>query len=605
MFGLNAFKRSVLAIGLCFALLVSMMVHRANLQNLEHEVVFSVSVTMWKVSELIFEAQRFSTTLADHVAGQADLSEVQLRFEVLWSRIDVVNELKFQEKPKIADPLADMLVWRADWDTRLFSDEAFTNQQIADMRQSLEPLVTAMRAGWVAEFDSANYGTWAQAANITQFRVLRQEWMIAGLLALIVAYLSCEVYFGSVATRRERMLRAAADKANRSKSDFIANVSHEIRTPLNGIVNMATHLADFPLTREQRDCLAVIEDAGDLLLSTINDVLDLSKIEAGQLQVERAVFDPMRGVRLARDLYNDAARDKGLALELELPSGPLPKLEGDERRVRQIVHNLVSNAVKFTHSGRVVLRVWYEAGDRPGMHIHVDDTGPGVPAEAQARIFEPFAQEVDRMQRGTSGTGLGLPITRALCEAMGGTITLQSARGDGACFKVFLPLDRVEVTPSNRHTRKPHAIAEMETDLTVLITDDNDTNRFVLRKLLEQHCATIFEASSGQEALELLAETRVDVVLMDVQMPGIDGVETTIRFLEAEALAGRDPTPVVGVTANALPEQAREYKAAGMSEVLSKPVVKQQLLDTIREVIKETAKSAPSGAEFGQRRAAG
>ncbi|WP_299695162.1 ATP-binding protein [uncultured Tateyamaria sp.] len=584
MFVLTSFRRSLLAIGLCLALVVAMVFHRANLQEVEHEVVFSVSVTMWKVSELVFEAQRFATTLADRVAGQKDLAEVQLRFEVLWSRIDVVSDLKFQQKPLIADPLDEMLAWRARWDAELFADKPFTNQQVTEMRESLRPLVVALRSGWVAEFDTANFGTWAQATNTTQSRIVRQEWMIAALLALIVAYLSAEVYFGSVATRRERVLRAAADRANRSKSDFIANVSHEIRTPLNGIINMATHLSDHPLTREQRECLAVIEDAGDLLLSTINDVLDLSKIEAGQLQVENDVFDPMRGLRLARDLYRDAARDKGLVLDLELPHGPLPKLEGDERRVRQVVHNLVSNAVKFTEVGRVAVRAWYDAEPKAGLCIHVSDTGSGLSPEALARIFEPFAQENGRLQRGSSGTGLGLPITRALCEAMGGTVEVESTPGEGALFKVFLPFNRVEATLSDRRARKNQEEGGLHLGVRVLITDDNATNRFVLRKLLDKHGVDILEATNGIEALELLAETRVDVVLMDIQMPGLDGMQTTTRFFEAEALAGRAPPPVVGVTANVLPEQIAQYKAVGMVAVLAKPVAKAQLLNTIAAV---------------------
>ena len=324
MLALTSFKRSLVAICLSLALVASMMVHRDNLQDAEHQVVFSVSATMWKVSELVFEAQRFATALADLSAGSAEPDSVRLRFDILWSRIDVVAALEFQRKPLIADPLDDLRSWRATWDPVVFSDQPIAPQQLVQMRQSLEAHIVALRRGWVAEFDDAHFGTWAQAASTTQAEIARQEWMIAGLMALIITYLAAEVYFGSVATRRERALRDAADRANRSKSDFIANVSHEIRTPLNGIINMASHLADDPLTREQRDCLAVIEDAGDLLLSTINDVLDLSKIEAGQLQVDFQVFDPMRGLRLARDLYRDLARDKGLALELELPHGPLP-----------------------------------------------------------------------------------------------------------------------------------------------------------------------------------------------------------------------------------------------------------------------------------------
>ncbi|MEO0744218.1 MAG: ATP-binding protein [Pseudomonadota bacterium] len=593
---MNAFRRSLVAIVLCMGLSMALFAHRANLQEAEQQVVLSISSTMWMFSELVFEAQRLLTVLADVHESGTGFEQIGTRFDILWSRVDLVASIKFQRRLKIKSGLEEFDRWRRKWDLVVYGDRPITDQQIVQMRAELEPILTGMRRAWVAGFQGANFGTWEKAASSTQADIRRQETMIGALTVLIILYLGAEVYFGNVATRRERSLRAAADAANQSKSDFIANVSHEVRTPLNGIINMASHLLDHPMTREQRECLGVIEDAGDLLLSTINDVLDLSKIESGQLAVEAEVFDPMRGLRLARDLYHDMARDKGLVLDLELPHGPLPKLEGDERRLRQVLHNLVSNAVKFTDSGRVVVRAWFAAGDAAGLYIDVSDTGPGVAPEAQARVFEPFVQENEGLQRGAAGTGLGLPITRALCSAMGGSVSLDSVPGEGACFRVFLPLGRVEAKTTDRLPSDAETDAAPSLNARVLITDDNATNRFVLRKLLKDQGIVIFEAASGAAALDLLAETRVDVVLMDIQMPGLDGIETTARYLAAEAEAGRVPAAVVGVTANVMPEQVASYKDAGMVAVLAKPVAKAMLLNTIAALAADTDEMQPRRA---------
>ena len=590
---LNAFHRCLLAIGLCVALLVVTLTHRGNLQDAEHEVVFALNATMWKVSELVFEAQRFSTVTSDQMATDNQMEALQLRFDILWSRIDVVAGLEFQRDPQIYGPLAELMRWRTDWDPVVYGSTPIEASQLLRMREELEEIVVRFRRAWVSEFSDANFGTWAGVASSTKAAIARQEWLIGGLLAAMIGYLALELFFTSKAKRREQALRAAADAANRVKSDFIANVSHEIRTPLNGIVSMATHLSDHALTKEQSECVAVIQDSGDLLLSTINDVLDLSKIEAGQMRIDQQVFDPMRGLQLARSLYADIARDKGVSLDLELPFGPLPKLEGDERRIRQVLNNLVSNAIKFTDEGRVGIRAWYGEADetppagteRTGFHIAVTDTGRGIPHHMQEQIFEAFFQDADVLRRGIAGTGLGLPISRSLCAAMGGTLTVESEPGAGAVFRVFVPFPRVEtVQPlfkSEICDPQPPQIAKAR----VLIVDDNATNRFVLRKLLGKSVGELLEADGGRAALDLLATERVDAVLMDVQMPGMDGLETTRLFQEAERLAGRSPPPVIGVTANVMPDQVARYKRNGMVSIVAKPVSKKTILAVLSALL--------------------
>lgn len=592
MLALTSFKRSLIAIVISVALIGAMLKHRSQLREAEHEVVFSLSSSMWKVSELVYEAQRFATAASDMAKLGIGVEDFQLRFDILWSRVDIVSGIGFQDRPYVRQPVEDLEAWRARWDPVIFSEPPFAPEQLLQMRQELDGIVVDLRRGWIRDFESAGFNTWASAASTTERDIARREWIIAMLLALITVYFAAEVFFAMRATGRERSLREMADRASRFKSDFIANVSHEIRTPLNGIIGMAAHLAEQPMAKDQRDCLAVIQDSGDLLLSTINDVLDLSKIEAEQMSVQSDVFDPMRGIELARALYVDVARNKGISLELAFPNGPLPKLEGDERRLRQVLNNLVSNAIKFTEHGRVELRAWYghaqgappDAQDGPpGLYIVVSDTGPGIAAHLQKRIFEPFVQDAKGLQRGSAGTGLGLTISRALCEAMGGSLRMESVLGEGTQFFVSVPLERVESVPLHMKTpsSEAHKIAPEIAGMRIMIVDDNKTNRFVLRKMLERAGAEVLEAASGREALEELATERVLAVLMDVQMPGMNGVETTARFLEAEALAERAPPPVIGVTANVMADQVASYKAAGMVEVLAKPVSKDLLIATL------------------------
>lgn len=589
-------KRSLIAIGLCIGLIIAFSEHRKTVQETERHMMFSVSNASWKISELVYEAQRFFTALSDHAAGTADQRDLQVQFEVLWSRLQIVVATDFPERAALDAHLEAFQAWLIENDQAVFDPAGIPSGRMVQIRNSLEPLIVNIRQIWVKEFNQARGGSDREAGTLMRGQHAFQEFVIAGLLVAIVLYLLLEVYFGHRAQKREQDLRAAADAANRTKSDFIANVSHEIRTPLNGIISMATHLGDHPLSPELRECVSIIEDSGGLLLSTINDVLDLSKIEAGEMSIEFRAFDPERILKLARELYLDQAHDKGLTLDLDIRDLPLPAVIGDERRCRQVLHNLVSNAVKFTSEGSVRIEAEYARlrDGQSGLRIIVADTGPGIEIAAQKTIFQPFGQADATISRDFGGTGLGLTISRKLCEAMGGELMVSSRPGLGAKFIVTLPFARA---PQDTLAKGGNGSAKVETlsplEGRVLIVDDNATNRLILRKLLSRQQLDLMEADSGRAALEVLGTERVDLVLMDVQMPGMNGLEATTRLLEAAKLGGYAAPSVVAVTANAMPEQRQAYLAAGMTMVLAKPVSKAALIDTMRTCL-EARKAMPA-----------
>ncbi|MGG5808729.1 response regulator [Falsiroseomonas sp. CW058] len=375
--------------------------------------------------------------------------------------------------------------------------------------------------------------------------------------------------------------RDAARAAGEAKSQFLARMSHELRTPLNGVLGFAQVLLRDPtLTPEQRDQVITLHDAGRHLLELVNSLLDLSKIEAGKLDLHlrdvavRPLLDACAG------LLGPEVDRKGIALVLDIAPGTPAAVEADATRVRQMLLNLLSNAVKFTPpGGRVDFRVSPLGRGRTGLRIEVQDTGPGVPAEKRHLLFEDFSQLFPVAGEG-AGTGLGLAISARLAAAMGGRIGCAPETRQGALFWVELPLKEVPLPAAVAPPPPAEAPAEAPgRSLRVLVADDVAANRMVARAMLVAAGHRVDSAADGAEALDAVRRETYDVVLMDVQMPVMDGLDATRRIRELGGRNGR--VPILAVTASALPEQVAACQAAGMDGHLPKPIDRESLLSAV------------------------
>ena len=377
--------------------------------------------------------------------------------------------------------------------------------------------------------------------------------------------------------------RDAAEAANVAKSQFLANMSHEIRTPLNGVIGLAQALAKTELNAEQREMLDLMQASGQTLQTLLSDILDLARVESGRLDLSDEPFDLAAAVQEAAHLYAENAREKHLGFHVDMDPDAHIWVRGDAVRLKQILTNLISNAVKFTQAGFVGLAVSRGPADgaTPTLRFTVEDTGIGFDAATRDRLFQRFEQADGGITRKFGGSGLGLSICRQLAAMMGGDLDCESEPGGGSAFILTLPL--VEIEAPARSTVVQAAAPAPARDVRVLVADDHPTNRRVIELILAQCAAVLTIAENGAEALAAFRSADFDLVLMDMQMPVMDGLTATREIRLHETTLGMGRTPIVMLTANAMPEHVNAGKAAGADHHLAKPFNAAELLALVED----------------------
>ncbi|MDP3407191.1 ATP-binding protein [Bosea sp. (in: a-proteobacteria)] len=548
--------------------------HRASDESVREDVV-------WAAYQLDREVKKLVHAVRELDAGFSSdrRADVTLRYDILYSRTTVLTSdhyaTKFGQDIEITilarearqrilalAPLVDAL------DQAGPSDMAALLVALDPMAQVSERLlnVSNLAQSRIRVQDRAELGAaYSQLANALT--------ALIASLGLIVVYLAVQLYFIRSARRRfERLSNENADAARRAeagaraKSIFLATMSHEIRTPLNGIIGMVDVMRDSTMSAGQRDQLGIIGHCSDTLLALIDDILDFSKLESGAVDFEMASFELGEVFSAVGDVMGQRAQDKGIALHVDNPQALVTT---DATRLRQILFNLVGNAVKFTDTGwvRVVCTL---AADR--LHVEIEDTGIGIPQEARDRLFQDFSQLDITINRRFGGTGLGLAICRRLIGALGGEIGVSPREGGGTRFWFTLPVGPVMASQGQAQPR-PDALPAGAFSGRVLVAEDNLVNFTVARELLQRFGVAVDHAPDGEIAVHLACATPYDLVLMDMQMPVMSGLEAT-QMMRARGLAD---LPIVGLTANAFASDREACLEAGMSDFVAKPINREKI----------------------------
>jgi signal transduction histidine kinase/CheY-like chemotaxis protein len=583
MTGLRRVLRSALlwrgAMIVALFLGVQLLLYGQREALLEKEASFGHAVldNAWSISELMNETKNATVRLAAYAAGRAERADVELAYDVLWSRLGALDFAESVEFEGLAPLVADYRAVLDHHDTLVFAPEPIAPGTAVTMIGELEALSSRARRIWSVEFNQKREDFLGRVSG----KVDGSAHEIDALMALItlggLVYLGIELVLSNLALRREQRLAAEARSASDMKSAFLANMSHEVRTPLGGVLGAAELLAATTLDREQRVLVQTVAHSAEHLLGVVNQVLDLSKIEAGKVEIEDAIVDIRASAQLVLSMFQKMAREKGVALDLTVGADVPPHVRGDPLRLRQVLANLLSNAVKFTDAGRITVTVAIAPNTGSGRRIvmSVEDTGVGITDEAMTRIFDAFAQGDVSDARRYGGTGLGLTISRFLVRLMDGDLRLESRLGEGTHAVVDLPLRPVTVlgAAASPQAAKPEGPAP----LTVLIADDNATNRLLLSRMLEPMVREVRQSEDGAGAVEAWRSGGVDLLLLDIQMPVMTGVEAAATIREEERQAGRMPVPIYSISANAMPHQVEVYESAGMNGHLSKPFRKADL----------------------------
>lgn len=419
----------------------------------------------------------------------------------------------------------------------------------------------------------------------------KREWTVDEItfLTCIAQFISMSLFFDDAQASAHKLQTALVDaeKANEAKSAFLATMSHEIRTPMNGVLGATALLQKRELESDIEGYVNIIDDCGKSLMSVLNDILDVSKLEAGKFEIEQTIFSIRETLRSIQSIYNLKAEEKGLKFEASVTPDVADLRTGDSHRIMQILHNLVANAMKFTERGSVVVTIDNAdagAASTAAIKITVADTGIGMSADQADNIFESFVQADSSMSRRYGGSGLGLSIVKGIIDAMDGAISVASSPGEGAVFEAVIPLPVASSAGDPEDGERDGSVVTWE-KLSILVAEDNAINRMIIDAFLKQTGAQVTYVENGRLAVDAVADGHFDIALMDIHMPEMDGVEALLEIRKRERAENRQPLQILAVTADAMQQEKSRYLETGFNDHLPKPINEAALLQAIENAL--------------------